>query len=126
MPEDLNEIAEDVIRTMEKRLNEAKAKNANWGKTINIIFSDIDTGYAMAFAPDGSIAGIEKRPASDTKVEGVAVTSAIGNVYDLKDVVDGKYSPMDAGMAGMFRVEGNFEALERLMPCFPLAGGLSL
>ena len=40
---------------MEKRLNEAKAKNANWGKTINIIFPDIETGYALKFAMDGSI-----------------------------------------------------------------------
>jgi uncharacterized protein (DUF2267 family) len=126
VPNDLNEIAEVVIRTMEERLNEAKAKNVDWGKTINIIFTDIDTGYAMKFAADGSIEKIEKKPAAETKVDGEAVTNAIGKVYDLKAVVDGQYSPMDAGMAGMFQVEGNFQALERLMPCFPLAGGLSL
>jgi putative sterol carrier protein len=125
MSDDLNEIAEDMIKTMKERLNEAKAKNANWGKTINIIFPDIDTGYALKFAMDGSIAKIEKKPASATKIEGDAVTSAIGNVQDLKDVMDGKFSPMDAGMAGMFKVEGNFTALERLMPCFP-QGGLSI
>ena len=125
MSDDLNKIAEDIIKTMEKRLNEAKAKNANWGKTINIIFPDIEIGYALKFAMDGSIEKIKKKPASEIKVEGDAVTSAIGNVQDLKDVIDGKYSPMDAGMAGMFKVEGDFAALNRLMPCFP-QGGVSM
>jgi putative sterol carrier protein len=126
MSDDLKKLAADTIKTMEKRLNEAKTKNENWGKTINIIFPDIETGYAMKFAMDGSIEKIEKKPASETKVEGDAVTSAIGKVQDVTDVVDGKYSPMDAGMAGMFKVEGNFTALNRLMPCFPQAEGLSI
>ena len=122
MSDELEKEAADIINQMETKLNQAKDSNKGWGKTINIIFSDIETGYAMKFAMDGSIEKIEKKPASELKIEGDALTNAFGDVEDIKQCVIGYISPMDAYIAGMLKVEGDFKALEKLMPCFPQAG----
>jgi hypothetical protein len=121
MSEDLKKVADEIIQLWKKKLDDAKAGNANWGKTIIVIFPDIETGYALKFATDGTVE-TQKKPASECKIEGDAVVNAIGNVLDVKDVSDGKWSPMDAYVGMMLKVDGAFGALNHLLPCFPEAG----
>ncbi len=117
MSDEIN-TADDMIKLIETRLNKAKGLNSNWGKTINLVFLDIDTGYAIKFAMDGSIEKIEKKPASEIKKENAEVTLS-GQVDDLKQVVDGNITGNDAMTAGMFKIDGDGMALMKMMPAFP-------
>jgi hypothetical protein len=120
MSDDLNKIADEIIQLWKKKLNNAKSENANWGKTINVIFPDIETGYAIKFLLDGSVE-IEKKPASECKVEGDVVVNAIGNVLDVKEISDGNMSPYEAEFGAMIRYEGPFFLHGvHLTPCFPI------
>ena len=108
-------IADDIMKHMEKKLNENKDLAEGWGKTIQTVFTDIETGYRMKFAMDGSIEKIEKKPASEIKLEDAEAT-VYCTVDDLKDIIDGKVNAMDAMGAGKFRIEGKMDALMKLAP----------
>jgi putative sterol carrier protein len=113
--EEKRKIADEIIKELEKRLNENKDLAEGWGKAIQLVFTDIETGYRMKFAMDGTIEKIEKKPASEIKLEDAEATSYCA-VYDLKEIFDGKVSAMEAMGSGKFRIEGKMDALLKLAP----------
>lgn len=115
MSEETKKIAEDIIKNTEKILNENKDLNEDWGKSVQMVFKDIETGYRFTFAMDGTIGKIEKKPSSEIKLEDAEAT-VFCTVGDLKDIIDGKLNAMEAMGAGKFKIEGKLDALMKLAP----------
>jgi putative sterol carrier protein len=116
MSDDLKKIAEDMMKEIMKKLNTSKESNKDWGKTINIVFSDIDVGYSVKYAMDGSVE-CKKETVDD------AIVNMNVAVEDLKKVLEGEMSGMDAYNNGLFQVEGDLMSLQKLMPAL-MPGGL--
>lgn len=114
MSEEKRKSADSMMKEMEKRLNENKDLNENWGKSIQVIYTDIETCYNLKFAMDGSVQ-IEKKPVSSIKLEDAAA-SIYCTVDDIRDIIDGKMSAIEAMSSGKFRIEGPLEALMKLSP----------
>jgi len=115
MSEEKKKIAEDIMMKMEKRLNENKDLNEGWGKSVQVIYTDIETGYQIKFAMDGSVERVERKAASECKPEDAQATF-FGAVDHIKYIIDGKISAMEALGTGKFRIEGPLEALKKLGP----------
>jgi len=115
MSEEKKKIADDVMKEMEKKLNENKDLNEGWGKTVQVIYTDIETGYQVKYAMDGSVEKVEKKPASECKLEDAEAT-VFCTVDDIKDIIDGKTNAMEAMGTGKFRIEGPLTALMKLGP----------
>jgi putative sterol carrier protein len=113
--EEKKKIADDIMNELAKKLNESKDLTEGWGKAIQIVFTDIETGYNVKFAMDGSIEKTEKKPLSAIKPEDAEATCYC-TVDDLKDIIDGKVSAMEAMGSGKFRIEGKLDALMKLAP----------
>jgi hypothetical protein len=114
MGEDLKKIADDMMKEIGIGLNERARKD--WGKTINIIFSDIDVGYAIKFAMDGSV------EIAKGIVEGGILTANV-MVPVLKDVMDGNLNALELFNGDVCEVEGDVWSLNMLMPAL-MPGGL--
>ena len=112
--EEKKKIAEDIMKEMQNRLNADKDLLEGWGKTVQVVFTDIETGYRLKFAMDGSVEP-EKAPASEIK-DADAAGTVYCTVQTLKDVVDGKTSAMEAMNSGLFRIEGGLDAMVKLAP----------
>ncbi len=108
-------IAEDIMKEMEKKLNENKDLNEGWGKSVQVMYTDIETAYLIKFAMDGSVEKVEKKTASEFKLEDGQATVFCA-VDDIKDIIDGKTSAMEAMGTGKFRIEGPIDALMKLGP----------
>jgi putative sterol carrier protein len=117
MGEDMKKIADDMMKDIEKKLNTIKNVNAGWGKILQVNFTDIDVGYIMKFAMDGTVEKITKVPASELKAEEAEVTLRV-NVQDLKDIMDHKITGAEAMADGLFQFDGNMMALQKLTPAF--------
>jgi putative sterol carrier protein len=109
MGDDLNKLAEDMMQIVLKKLNDSKSANAEWGKTINMTFSDIDVTYALKYANDGSVT-CEKKSADD------AIVNLSIAVPDLKKIMDGEIGGSAAFHDGLMQVEGDLMSLMKLMP----------
>jgi putative sterol carrier protein len=117
MRDDLKNIADDMMKEIVKKLNTGKEANKDWGKTINIVFSDIEVGYSLKYAMDGSVE-CKKETVDDDAIATLNV--AVG---DLKDVLEGNISGMDAYMNGLFQIDGDMMSTHKLMPAL-MPGGL--
>jgi putative sterol carrier protein len=115
MSEEKKKIADDVMKHMEKVLNENKDLNEGWGKSDQVIFTDIETGYWIKFAMDGSVEKMVKKPASEIKLEDAEATVSC-TVDVIKDVMDGKTNAMEAMGEGKFKIDGPLAALMKLGP----------
>jgi putative sterol carrier protein len=111
MGDDLKKMADDIMKTMTKKLNEGKDRNKDWGKTINIVFSDIEVGYSLKYAMDGSVE-CKKETAED------AEATVNSSVDDMKKTLDGEINSGDAYRNGLWQVEGDVMSLWKLAPAF--------
>jgi len=121
--EEKKKIAEDIIAEMKRRINLNKEITEDWGKTVQQVFTDIETGYLIKFAQDGTVGEIEKKPASEIIQKpaaelkaGDAVATIYCTVQTLKDCFDGKLNAMDAMAKNLFKIEGSMDALIKLSP----------
>lgn len=112
MSEEKKNIADEIMKEMENRLNENKNMAEGWGKIVQVVFSDIQVAYVLKFAMDGS-ATIGKKPASEIKLEDAEAT-AYCDVDTLKDIFDGKVNAMSS--LSKFKVKGNMSAFMKLSP----------
>jgi len=113
--QDKEEVADELMKIFERRLNEAPELAEGWGKAAQCVFTDIGIGYRFKFAMNGTIEKIEKKPASQIKPEDAEATIHC-KLDTLKDVVDGKLNAMEAMGMGLFKIEGKLEALMKLAP----------
>jgi alkyl sulfatase BDS1-like metallo-beta-lactamase superfamily hydrolase len=113
MSEDMK-IADDMIAELEKKFNAMKDSKAGLSKAVGIVFPDIETGYIIKFALDGSVEKVAKKPASEVKPDDADVTVSV-DVPNLRTVLNGILSPNDAANMGIFRIEGDRVCLTRLL-----------
>ncbi|MEM3704151.1 MAG: SCP2 sterol-binding domain-containing protein [Candidatus Bathyarchaeia archaeon] len=112
--EDKKALAENIMKEIQRRLNEVKELNAGWGKAVQQVFQDIGIAYRIKFAMDGT-AEIEKKPASEIKLKDAEAT-VFCNVEDLQKILEGKLNAMEAMSSGVFKIEGSLDALLKLAP----------
>lgn len=117
MPQKKEKMADDVMKIVEQRLNESKDVAAGWGKMVQQIFSDIGIGYRLKFAMDGTVK-IEKAKASEMKPQDAIATVTIADVETFKSMVDGTLPPMEAQGTGKIKIDGDINALLKLLPAF--------
>jgi putative sterol carrier protein len=116
MAEEKKRKADELMSLIEERLNKNKEATKNWGKTVHLIFTDIDTGYRLRFAMDGSNT-IEKEEAS--KMKSAEAQATVSTTVDtLKGVIDGTSSPVLAVMSGKIKIDGEMGTLMKLLPAF--------
>jgi putative sterol carrier protein len=117
MSQKKGKVADETMKIVEERLNENKDVTAGWGQTVQQIFSDIGIGYRFKFAMDGTVT-IEKAKASEIKPEDAVATVTITDVETFKDMVDGTLPPLEAQGTGKVKVDGDINALLKLLPAF--------
>jgi len=116
MAQDKKREADEIMDLAKERLNKNKEATKGWGKTLHLIFTDIDTGYRLRFAMDG-ICTVEKEEASKMKAADAEATVTT-NVDTLKGIIEGTSSPILAMMGGKIKIGGDMGALLKLMPAF--------
>ncbi len=116
MTQDKKREADEIMEKIEKRLNEKKESTKDWGKTLHLIFTDIDTGYRLRFTMDGTCT-VEKEERSKMKATDAEATVST-SVDTLKGIMEGTSSPILAMMGGKIKIDGDMGALLKLMPAF--------
>ncbi|WXG46877.1 MAG: SCP2 sterol-binding domain-containing protein [Candidatus Atabeyarchaeum deiterrae] len=116
MSQKKEKVADEVMKTVQQRLNESKDATKGWGKMVQQIFSDIGIGYRLKFAKDGTVT-MEKVKASEIRTKDAAATVTV-DVDTMKDLIDGKLPPMEAMGTGKIKVDGDMTALLKLLPAF--------
>jgi len=107
--------AEELIKTIVTKLNEIADVNEGWGKAVQFSFSDINVGYYLKLAMNGTVEKCDKKPASEMRVEDAEGT-VILDVDTLKGILDKTVDPMEALGKGLLRIEGKMDALMKLAP----------
>jgi putative sterol carrier protein len=115
MSEEKIQMADETMKILEKKLNEIKETTEGWGKNMAVVFADIQTGYLMKFALDGT-ATIERTATSDIKAENVEAIANVAEVTDFKDVLEGNASPMNLLTSGKLKIKGNQGAFMKIAP----------
>ncbi len=97
---------------MVKKLDEIGPDVAEgWGGTILFKVVDLDTGWMMKFAENGTVESLEEKVDEDT------ATSILEFKSDaLLDVLNGKVHPSEAKGRGDMRVYKAIDALVSIMP----------
>ncbi len=115
MTQNKEQLADQVMKTIEDRLNENKNLSSEWGKMVQQVFTDIGVGYRLKFAMDGTVS-IEKVPASQINLKDAAATVTCDNVETMKGFIDGIINPMEAMGNNLLKVNGDMQALFKLLP----------
>ncbi len=111
MGEELKNLADSLINSIVKKQNAAKEANKDWGQTINFTFIDIDVGYSLKFAMDGSVE--LKNETVDDAICSLGIT-----VEDLRQLLAGEINAMDAYLNGLYQIEGDAMSLNKLTAGF--------
>lgn len=115
MTQNKEQLADEIMKTMEKKLNENKSLTSGWGKMVQQVFTDIGIGYRLRFAMDGTVT-TERVPASQIDLKDAAATVTCDNVETMQGFVDGTINPMEAMGNNLIKVHGDIQALFKLLP----------
>jgi putative sterol carrier protein len=105
--------AEELIKTMIKRIDANAEKMKDWGKAFRIVFKDINVGYWIKVSIDGSVEKVEKE---QEKKESVATITTTTDT--LQNIFDGVTSPISAMLNCQVQVEGSIDTLMKLGAAF--------
>jgi putative sterol carrier protein len=115
MTQNKEQLADEVMKTMVQKLNENKGLTSGWGKMVQQVFTDIGVGYRLRFAMDGTVTS-EKVPASQINLKDAAATVTADNVETMKGFLDGSINPMEAMGNNLIKINGDMQALFKLLP----------
>ncbi len=116
MTQDKIRAADEMIDAIEKKLNNSKELTKDWGKVLLLIFTDINVGYRLRFALDGTCT-TEKEEAGKMKQADAEATVST-TVDAMIGIIEGTQSPVLAVMSGKIKIDGSMTALMKLMPAF--------
>jgi putative sterol carrier protein len=105
--------AEELIKTMIKRIDANAEKMKDWGKAFRIVFKDINVGYWIKVSIDGSVEKVEK------EIERKEVVATMTTTTDtLQNIFDGVTSPISAMLNDQMQIEGSIDTLMKLGAAF--------
>ena len=113
MTESKERQAEELIKTMRKRIDANAEKMKDWGKSFRIVFKDINVGYWIKVSIDGSVEKVEKEIERKESVATITTTTET-----LQNIFDGVTSPISAMLNGQVQVEGSIDTLMKLGAAF--------
>ena len=105
--------AEELIKTMIKRIDANAEKMKDWGKAFRIVFKDINVGYWIKVSIDGSVEKVEKELERKESVATITTTTET-----LQNIFDGVTSPISAMMNRQLQIEGSINTLMKLGAVF--------
>ncbi len=113
MSENKEKLAEDLVKEMTKRINENAEMLENWGKTFQLVFSDINVGYLFTITMKGEVGKVEKAIRKED-----AIVTLTQSTDTLKDIFDGKLTPIAAAQMGKVTIDGPLMELAKLQVIF--------
>jgi hypothetical protein len=112
------ERAAAVMKTLTDKLATMTGSLKNWGKSINLCFSETDYGYNIKFAMDGTVEKIEKVTTFLLKKKGAAATlNATTSTWE--SILDGTIKAEGALTGGLVKIDGAVDAVMKLAAAFP-------
>ena len=105
--------AEEIIKTITKRINDHSEEIKGWDKAFQIMFKDLMIAYWIKISTNGTVEKVEK---STEKKEAAATINSTTDT--LQSILDGKISPILAMISGQIQIEGSIETLMKLRPAF--------
>ena len=105
--------AEELIKTVTKKINANAERIKGWGKAFQIVFRDISVGYWIRVSMDGTVEKVEK---AIKKKESVATITTTTNT--LQGILDREISPISAMLSSQIQIEGTIETLMKLCAVF--------
>ncbi len=99
--------AEDVIKTIVKKINEKSDNIKEWNKAIQFAFSDVDITYWIKIT-NGKVERVEKAKRDD------ATVTVTCSVEILQKIVDNKLSSVQALITRKVKVDGPLKVIREL------------
>lgn len=105
--------AEEIVKTITKKINDHSKEIRGWDKAFQIEFTDAKVVYWVKISAGGNVEKVEK----STKKK--AAEATISSTTDtLQNVLDGSTSPILAMMSGQIKLEGKIETMMKLAAVF--------
>ena len=105
--------AEELVKTIIKRIDANAEKMKDWGKAFRIVFRDINVGYWIKVSVNGTVEKVEKELEKKESVATITTTTDI-----LQNIFDGVTSPTSAMLNGQVQIEGSINNLMKLGAVF--------
>ncbi len=118
MAQSKEKLAEDVINTITKTINDNYEVMENWGKAFQMVFNDINVGYWIKVAIDGHVEKVEKGSESALKTKEAVVTMHFDTAGTLKGLLEKTISAQTAMSQGQLKVDGPISELIKLQLIF--------
>ena len=99
--------AEDVIKTIVKKINEKSENIKEWNQTIQFTFSDASVTYWIKIT-NGKVEGVGNKKRND------AVVTVPCSVETLQKIVDNKLSSVQALITRKVKVDGPLKVIREL------------
>ena len=106
------EKVEELIRELVAKMNEIGPDvAADWGGAVQIIFSDLGTGWLLKMAMDGTV------ESCDEKIDEKAAEGTLEIDTDTYiEIWEKRLNPFEALSAGKVNARGSLDALIKLLP----------
>ncbi len=115
MSEDKEKIAEDSVNELISRLKKNTESLKDWGKAFRIGFEDIDMGWWIKIAMDGTVEKVEKGPWKKIRAK-EAVSSLVTTADTLSGVLSGEIDGQSAAASGAVKIEGSYDGIIKIAP----------
>ncbi len=116
MSQDKIRQADEMIGAIKEKLNSKKEVTKDWGEVLHLIFTDINVGYRLRFAMDGTCTTEKEEAGKMKQADAEATVSTTVDI--MKGIIEGTQSPVLAVMSGKIKIDGSMTALMKLMPAF--------